>query len=57
MFVRTAEGFEKRVIRIGREDEEAVEIIAGLVAGERIAVGNTFTLKAELGKAGAADQH
>jgi cobalt-zinc-cadmium efflux system membrane fusion protein len=57
VFVRTAEGFEKRVIRIGREDEEAVEIIAGLVAGERIAVGNTFTLKAELGKAGAADQH
>ncbi len=57
VFVRTEEGFEKRVIGIGREDEEAVEIIAGLVAGERIAVGNTFTLKAELGKAGTADQH
>ena len=57
VFVRTAEGFEKRIVRTGREDEDAVEIIAGLVAGERIAVSNTFTLKAELGKAGVADQH
>ena len=55
--MRTAEGFEKRIVRTGREDEDAVEIIAGLVAGERIAVSNTFTLKAELGKAGVADQH
>ena len=57
VFVRTAEGFEKGIVRTGREDEDAVEIIAGLVAGERIAVSNTFTLKAELGKAGVADQH
>jgi cobalt-zinc-cadmium efflux system membrane fusion protein len=57
VFVRTAEGFEKRRVRTGREDEDAVEIVAGLAAGERIAVGNTFTLKAELAKPDAEEEH
>ena len=46
-------GFHKRVVRTAREDEQNVEIISGLAAGEQIAVSNTFTLKAELGKAAA----
>jgi cobalt-zinc-cadmium efflux system membrane fusion protein len=53
-FVRTPEGFASRVIKVGKANDEAVEITAGLSVGEQIAVSNTFLLKAELGKAEAA---
>jgi len=57
VFVRTAEGFEKREVTVGRGDDAAVEIVFGLDAGETIAVSNTFVLKAELGKAEAEHSH
>jgi membrane fusion protein, heavy metal efflux system len=55
-FVRTPEGFASREIKIGKANDEAVEITAGLSIGEQIAVSNTFLLKAELGKAEAAQK-
>ena len=57
VFVRTAQGFEKRDVTTGREDSQHVEVISGLNPGDQIAVSNTFTLKAELGKAEAEHQH
>lgn len=53
VFVRTATGFEKRVVMLGRSDDRSIEVISGLAAGEPVAVANTFLLKAELGKAEA----
>ena len=53
VFVRNDQGFEARKVTVGREDDRAVEIVSGLSAGEAIAISNTFTLKAELGKAEA----
>jgi membrane fusion protein, heavy metal efflux system len=53
VFVRTREGFERRDIAIGQQDGETAEVVSGLNTGEQIAVSNTFTLKAELGKASA----
>ncbi|WP_229196384.1 efflux RND transporter periplasmic adaptor subunit [Bradyrhizobium acaciae] len=50
VFVRDADGFEARSVRTGREDDDDIEIVAGLAAGETIAVQNTFTLKAEVEK-------
>ncbi|WP_407152024.1 efflux RND transporter periplasmic adaptor subunit [Bradyrhizobium sp. ORS 86] len=57
VFVREADGFEARSVRTGREDDDDVEIVAGLAAGETIAVENTFTLKAELEKDEAEHGH
>lgn len=57
LFVRTAQGFEKRDVTTGREDSRHVEIISGVTFGEPVAVSNTFTLKAELGKAEAEHEH
>jgi cobalt-zinc-cadmium efflux system membrane fusion protein len=57
VFVRTAEGFEARKVSLGRQDARLVEVIAGLAAGERIATTNTFTLKADLGKAEVEHEH
>ncbi|KWV57275.1 cation transporter [Bradyrhizobium macuxiense] len=57
VFVRDADGFEARSVRTGREDDDDIEIVAGLAAGEIIAVDNTFTLKAELEKDDAEHDH
>jgi membrane fusion protein, heavy metal efflux system len=51
MFVRTADGFEARKVSVGRQDARLAEVTSGLAAGEHIATANTFTLKADLGKA------
>jgi membrane fusion protein, heavy metal efflux system len=55
VFVRTAEGFEKRVVVTGRSDDRLAEVLTGLKAGETIAVTNTFLLKAEFLKSSAED--
>jgi cobalt-zinc-cadmium efflux system membrane fusion protein len=52
-FVRTPDGFQKRALKIGMADEEFVEVIDGLAPRDRIAISNTFLIKAELGKAEA----
>jgi cobalt-zinc-cadmium efflux system membrane fusion protein len=57
VFVRTDAGFERREVVLGNEDDQAVEIVFGLMPGEQIAVNNTFLLKAELGKAEAEHSH
>ena len=57
VFVRTPEGFEKREVALGRSDGQSTEIVFGLDAGEEIAIANTFTLKAELGKSEASHAH
>lgn len=57
VFVRTGDGFAARVVSIGRDDGQSVEITSGLTSGERIATANTFLLKAELGKSEASHSH
>ncbi|SFE32616.1 efflux RND transporter periplasmic adaptor subunit [Nitrosomonas sp. Nm166] len=49
--------FEVRPLELGRSDGEMVEVLHGLGQGERYAGGNSFALKAELGKSGAAHEH
>ena len=53
-FVRTPEGFQRRNLKIGKADDQGVEVVAGLSPKEQIAISNTFLLKAELGKTPAA---
>lgn len=55
VFVRNKDGFEKRDVVLGQRDGQSIEILAGLAAGETIAVSNTFSLKAELSKPGEED--
>ncbi len=51
------EGFERREVEAGGSDGEWTEILSGLKPGEEVAAGNTFILKAELGKGSAAHEH
>jgi cobalt-zinc-cadmium efflux system membrane fusion protein len=55
VFVRTAEGFQRRQVLLGQNDEESTAVVSGLRPGEMIAASNTFVLKAELLKALAED--
>ena len=54
-FVRVAEGFEARPVKLGRSDDDDVEVTEGLEPGEVVVTTNSFTLKSELGKAAAED--
>jgi cobalt-zinc-cadmium efflux system membrane fusion protein len=57
VFVETDAGLAPRPVTLGREGDSRIEIVSGLAAGERIAVTNTFLLKAELAKAEAEHEH
>ena len=57
VFGRYGEYFEIRPLELGRNDGKTVEVLKGLSAGEPYAAGNSFILKAELGKDGASHDH
>ena len=57
VFVRVPDGFAKREVELGRADDDAVEVVSGLSPGEEVVVGNSFLLKAELGKSEAEHGH
>ncbi len=57
VFIANEEGFEIRPITTGPSDNERVAIVEGLHKGEKIAVSNTFLLKAEHEKDEAEHEH
>ncbi len=57
VFVRNEDGFEARTVQVGRSDGEIAEILSGIESGESYATGNSFILKAELGKGSAEHGH
>lgn len=50
VFVRVADGFEARKVHLGLGDDKFWEVAYGVEKGDRVAVANSFLLKAELGK-------
>lgn len=56
LFVEDHDGFKKRPVVTGKRDAAHVEIVSGLVAGERYVSANAFTLKSELEKAGFGEE-
>ncbi|MAK61613.1 MAG: hypothetical protein CMK09_11585 [Ponticaulis sp.] len=57
VFVRSADGFEVRQVRLGRRSDRYAEILSGVGLGEMIATTQTFSLKAELQKGEFDDGH
>lgn len=57
VFGRYGDAFEARPVALGRRDSKHVEVLSGLNEGEQYAAGNSFVVKAELGKAGASHDH
>ena len=57
VFVRNGEMFEAREVELGNRDADWMEIVFGVLAGDIYAANNSFVIKAEIGKAGAAHEH
>ena len=57
VFVEGKEGFEAREVEVGLKDDELAEVIFGVVAGDKVVTGNSFVLKAEIGKGQATHEH
>lgn len=55
-FVKVDDGFEVRPVKLGRTTDDGVEVVSGLDSGETFATGNTFVLKAQLGKGEAGHE-
>jgi cobalt-zinc-cadmium efflux system membrane fusion protein len=54
VFLPVQDGFRMQPVKAGRSDAKRTEIVKGLAAGDKVATGQTFVLKAELEK-GAGD--
>lgn len=50
VFVKDADGFEPKAIKVGRLDDESSEVLEGIKAGDAYVTRNSYILKAELGK-------
>jgi len=57
VFVKTDEGFEPRLVKIGRTNRKQVEVLSGLKSGDRYVSKGGFTLKAELGRSEMSSGH
>jgi cobalt-zinc-cadmium efflux system membrane fusion protein len=55
VFAKEGERYEARDVVAGDSDGEVTEVLAGIRAGVEYAAGNTFVLKAELGKGSVED--
>lgn len=56
VFAEDGDVFAAREVELGARDAERVEILSGLLPGDRYVSDNSFILKAELGKGEAADE-
>jgi cobalt-zinc-cadmium efflux system membrane fusion protein len=57
IFVQEGDSFEARPVKFGRRDGEWIEVLSGVLPGEKYAAQNSFILKAEIGKGEASHEH
>lgn len=55
VFIASEQGFIPREVTLGQEDDQFVEVLAGLEVGEPYTTKRAFLLKADLGKGDVAD--
>jgi len=56
VFVETDRRFEPRAVQLGKRSREAIEVLAGLSAGERYAAQNSYLIKADRLKGDAGEE-
>ena len=57
VFIQSGDRYEWRPLDLGRRDGLHTEVLGGLRAGVRYVVDNSYLIKADLEKAGAAHEH
>jgi cobalt-zinc-cadmium efflux system membrane fusion protein len=57
VFVRSGDNYTARAVRLGERDADRAEVLDGLESGEEIVVEQSYVIKADIEKAGAAHEH
>lgn len=57
VFAQVGDEYEVRMLELGRQDREWAEVLGGLEAGTRYVSENSYLLKADIEKSGAAHDH
>ena len=57
VFVRSGDTYTAHPVELGTRDARHVEVLAGLDAGDAVVVEQSYLVKADIGKAGAAHEH
>jgi len=57
VFIKVGEAYEIRPLELGRSDAQFTEVLSGLNPGDQYVVENSYLLKADLEKSGAAHNH
>ena len=57
VFVRSGDTYAARPVQLGRRDAQRVEVLSGLKAGEQVVVAQSYLVKADIEKSGAAHEH
>ena len=56
-FVREGDRYTARALRLGKRDAQRVEVLGGLEAGDQVVVEQSYVVKADIEKSGAAHAH
>jgi cobalt-zinc-cadmium efflux system membrane fusion protein len=57
VFVVDGDRYQVQPVRLGRRDDRHVEVLEGLAPGATFVVGNSYLVKADIEKSGAAHDH
>jgi cobalt-zinc-cadmium efflux system membrane fusion protein len=57
VFIRVGEDYEARPLELGRRDGSQVEVLDGLRVGDVVVVAQSYLIKADIEKHGAAHEH
>ncbi len=57
VFARIGDEYEVRMLELGRQDDTWAEVLGGLEPGTAYVTGNSYVIKADIEKAGAAHDH
>ncbi len=57
VFIKVNDTYEARPLKLGKSDGKWVEVLSGLKPDAEYVTGNSFAVKAEIGKSGATHSH
>ena len=57
VYARIGDQYEVRMLELGRQDDEWIEVLGGLEPGTRYVTTNSYLVKADIEKSGASHDH
>jgi cobalt-zinc-cadmium efflux system membrane fusion protein len=57
VYAQIGDEYEVRMLELGRQDAEWIEVLGGLDAGTRYVTTNSYLVKADIEKSGASHDH